>query len=346
SEPMNDALEVKVSQFFMKTSYGSVQRVRRESDVTLWQKSIAYHELIDYINRTSIAVQGVLPGGYPVSDTMLKLCSMFDRFDLWLTKFRSSSPMSNMASSHARYLRSIEAYRNWSRSMLRNVFSMLEHAMPVSKCDYVGELGQYLAGSFGSQSRLDYGTGHELSFLFFLCGLFRAEVLHPEDEPAAALMLFARYLTVVRRLQSMFNLRPAGFHGPYSLDDYQFVAYLWGAAQLCYEAPFRPKQMFDPQVLAKWRTQYLLAGSIAFVADTKKGGSFATHSSHLWSIAVLSSWTQVFDGMHNMYIKDILTQFHMLRHVLFGPLMTFDPATTVDYLARIQLGHLSEQRKQ
>ena len=37
----------------------------------------------------------------------------------------------------------------------------------------VDELSAYFIGSFGSAQRLDYGTGHELSFLAFLGGIWR-----------------------------------------------------------------------------------------------------------------------------------------------------------------------------
>ncbi|KAL7743303.1 hypothetical protein ACLKA6_012469 [Drosophila palustris] len=346
--------EAKVSRFFGKPNYGAVQRVRKESDTVMWHNSIAYHELIAYISRTSTAIQGLRQSNqvdeYPISPTMQRLCNIFDRL-IQLPTLHQVPEQPGSASndkpdqySDVKRPSTVESYRNWSRLMLRGIFSMVEQAVPPKMCEYVGELGQYLAGSFGNQTRLEYGTGHELSFLFFLCALFRSKVLMPSDEPAAALMLFNRYLNCVRRLQKRFSLQPAGFQGAYSLDDYQFVSYLWGAAQLCYDAPFRPNQLLDTEVLAQWRKHYLLAGCVAFVAETKQG-TFVTHSCQLWSILTLSTWTQVYHGLHNMYLKEVICQFHMLRHVYFGQLMSFDPAPPASQLVRPQLGFLSQQRQ-
>lgn len=343
-------LDVQVSQFFTRTNSGSRHRIRWEVDIGHWRSSIAYHDLIDYINVTSIAIQGVRPGEYPVSPVMQRLCAIFDHLDqdLLIIPGRTKSINPNAAeqyrTSRMPSINAVDNYRNWSRNMLRSVFHLLEQALPRQQCIHTGELGQYLSGSFGSQTRMDYGNGNELSFMFFLCALFKAEVLLPPDLPAAALMLFARYLDCVRHLQYMFYLRPAGFHGPYSVDDYQFVAFLWGAAQLCYDAPFKPKEMLNANVVERWRDVYLLMGCIAFVGDTKPG-EFVTHSSHLWSISALGTWTQIFNGLHNMYIKNILNEFHMLRNVFFGDLMSFDPVPPARYMERIKLGHLSQERK-
>lgn len=41
-----------------------------------------------------------------------------------------------------------------------------------------------------------------------------------------------RYLEIVRRLQLRYQMEPAGSHGAWSLDDYQFVPFIWGSAQL------------------------------------------------------------------------------------------------------------------
>jgi len=56
------------------------------------------------------------------------------------------------------------------------------------------EITSYLLGAFGSGQRLDYGTGHELSFAAFLCTLFLLRVLDPaQDAVAAVLVIFPKY---------------------------------------------------------------------------------------------------------------------------------------------------------
>jgi serine/threonine-protein phosphatase 2A activator len=66
--------------------------------------------------------------------------------------------------------------------------------------------------------------------------LLKAGLISLADLPAAALIVFARYLRLVRVIQRVYWLEPAGSKGVWGLDDFQFVPFLWGAAQFATES--------------------------------------------------------------------------------------------------------------
>jgi len=92
----------------------------------------------------------------------------------------------------------------------------------------------YLLEAFGNFTRLDYGSGHELSFVLFLMGLtlIRFFEPNPAEESQLVLVVFLQYLRLVWRLQDVYRLEPAGSHGVWGIDDYHFLGFLWGSSQL------------------------------------------------------------------------------------------------------------------
>ncbi|XP_065355726.1 serine/threonine-protein phosphatase 2A activator [Calliphora vicina] len=307
------------------------KRVKQLSDVQVWLRSEAYYDLVGFINGISTAVQGKkINDQIYISPTMKSLIEIFDK----LNAFIDETPPIEQPQRFGN-----KAFRAWSRKMNHEIFQILQNSIPADKCQLVTELGFYLSESFGNSVRIDYGTGHELSFIFFLCSLFKAAILKEEDNIASALSLFNTYLTFVRRLQKTYRMEPAGSQGVWSLDDYQFIPFIWGSAQLSFGSPFPPAKFLDEDIINAYKNDYMYIGCIDFIQQVKTG-HFSEHSYQLWSISAVPSWSKINAGLVKMYQKEILSKFPIIQHVYFGHLMSFNgvkPGTTI---ASARLGFL------
>lgn len=80
------------------------------------------------------------------------------------------------------------AFRGWCEGVEERVDVLLERHLPSlvketgsgSEASAMTELKAYFMGSWGSAQRLDYGTGHELSFLAFLGCLWKLGAFQSE----------------------------------------------------------------------------------------------------------------------------------------------------------------------
>lgn len=94
------------------------------------------------------------------------------------------------------------------------------------------ELLCYIVESFGSNVRIDYGTGHEMSFMYFCWSLFRLGFCGEDEFEWLTRMVFYKYINLMRKVQMTYMLEPAGSHGVWGLDDYHFLPFLLGAAEI------------------------------------------------------------------------------------------------------------------
>ncbi|CAG7974308.1 unnamed protein product [Penicillium salamii] len=220
------------------------------------------------------------------------------------------------------------------------------------------ELKAYLMGSWGSGQRLDYGTGHELSFLAFLGGIWKLNGFPKADpgveERAIVIGVFHPYLDLIRKLIKTYNLEPAGSHGVWGLDDHSFAPYIFGSAQLSpaiTEGDLTPEEgsllnSADPggvakaNIVEKERQTNLYFAAIGFIYDVKRG-PFWEHSPMLFDISGIRAgwgkinkvcmstlcggdWANKQQGMIKMYNAEVLSKFPVVQHFPFGSLFSWD----------------------
>ncbi|KAJ1912935.1 Serine/threonine-protein phosphatase 2A activator 2 [Tieghemiomyces parasiticus] len=191
------------------------------------------------------------------------------------------------------------------------------------------EVAGYLQESFGNRERIDYGTGHEANFMAFLLCLVRLDLFTVTDHPALVLRVFHRYLRVMRQLQFGYWLEPAGSHGVWGLDDYHFLPFLFGSAQLVGHRYIKPKSIHDAETVQEFAKDYIYLASIKFINEVKTA-SLRWHSPMLDDISGVKTWDKVNSGMLKMYLAEVLGKLPIMQHFLFGTFINFVPSRRHD----------------
>jgi serine/threonine-protein phosphatase 2A activator len=71
-----------------------------------------------------------------------------------------------------------------------------------------------------------------MSFAVFLFCLSKLDFIKPSEFEYAVRHIFYEYIRFIREVQLLYNLEPAGSHGVWGLDDYHFIPFLLGSAEL------------------------------------------------------------------------------------------------------------------
>lgn len=209
------------------------------------------------------------------------------------------------------------------------------------------ELQAYLVESWGNRTRIDYGSGHELNFMTFLLALdilgivkatpakqsepatpapslslvtkstWSATDPQQADAPALVLKVFLKYLSVMRKIQTVYWLEPAGSHGVWGLDDYHFLPFMFGSSQLATHKHLRPISIHDPEIVEMYAPKYMYLACIKFINDVKTA-SLRWHSPMLDDISGVKRWAKVNEGMIKMYKAEVLGKLPIMQHFMFG----------------------------
>lgn len=288
-----------------------MNRIRCEEDVDRWLVSPACRELLAFLKRIGEAMKGRRAGAsIEIHDA--KEMKVIDRLNCFLKAVEAilqevePLPMGNQRYGNKAFRIFIERIKEIA---VKEAF-----------------LKELLVRSFGNETRIDYGTGHELFFVIACMVAVNADGINEMSQDLAAYsginIFCGRYLKLVRQIQEKYSLEPAGSHGVWGLDDYQFVPFLLGAAQLvgC-DDEISTEKAIEPSVFLKHEREFFYLEALAHVHRLKTRAnptlSFAHHSPLLHSISGVATWEKVYEGLGRMYCKEVLGKFPVVQHLLF-----------------------------
>ncbi|ESP03240.1 hypothetical protein LOTGIDRAFT_224543 [Lottia gigantea] len=283
-----------------------------------WEKSKAYTDLLGLILTLNQSVKGKkMTDEYHVSKEIEKQVEILETLDKWLDEIPPVDQPQRFGNT---------AFRDWLKKIQDNIEDLLKCNLEEKFHPAIIELSTYFIESFGNSTRIDYGSGHEMAFAAYLCCLFKIGAFKEEDFVACVLKLFQRYMNLVRKCQTQYRMEPAGSHGVWSLDDYQFIPFIWGSSQLIDHKRIKPKSFTEPYICSQFAKDFMFLGCIEYI-NKVKNGPFAEHSNTLWGISAVPHWTKVNSGLIKMYKAEVLAKFPVIQHFLFGSLLSIDPVS-------------------
>ncbi len=324
------------------------KKIHDGPDLTFFLTSIAYRDIVTFIlqlNR-SVVPRKVLQGdkaairSWLVDSGEVTCSDAVQRLRRLVQKLESMVQDVPPATGPRRF--GNVSFRKWCDLVQEQARPLLRELLNPEFEPAIDELEPYFLGSFGSSQRLDYGSGHELSFVAFLAGLWKLDYFAQGDPEAECrgmvLGVFEPYLNLVRLLIKTYTLEPAGSHGVWGLDDNSFLPYMFGSAQLspaiadADETPTEgslpdapePGSVAKLNLVEKEKVRNMYFSAIAFIYDVKKG-PFWEHSPMLYDISgIKDGWGKINKGMIKMYNAEVLSKFPVVQHFPFGSLFKWE----------------------
>lgn len=167
-------LDPSIPQTFIEP----VKRINEGQDVSTFLISKAYHDVTTFLvqlNRAMFPKAITLElsrSSTPTSPSILQIQALLKALD----SIVEATPLDPGTHRFGN-----TAFRKWHQTIEQQSPDLLEKYLPQAVLEFPHESGvnaakelrSYLLESFGSAQRLDYGTGHELSFLAFLAGIWK-----------------------------------------------------------------------------------------------------------------------------------------------------------------------------
>ncbi|QSS66357.1 phosphotyrosyl phosphatase activator [Histoplasma capsulatum] len=335
------------------------KKINEGSDVSIFLTSLGYRDIVTFIlqlNRAMVPSKITEKDGsqrvqtWPLNCDAVEFSEPVRRLQSLLSKIDSIIDEVPPDTGPRRF--GNVSFRRWCEEVERRAPELMDEclqpevlqqgAQGLDSLSAKEELIAYFMGSFGSQQRLDYGTGHELSFVAFLGCLWKLNGFPKAgagvEERGIVLGVIEPYFELIRRLIMTYTLEPAGSHGVWGLDDHSFLPYILGSAQFCppisesdhtptegslQTAP-EPATVAKANIVEKERRNNMYFSAIGFIYDVKRG-PFWEHSPMLYDISgIRDGWGKINKGMIKMYNAEVLSKFPVVQHFPFGSLFRWE----------------------
>ncbi|KAI9202325.1 uncharacterized protein BJ171DRAFT_514718 [Polychytrium aggregatum] len=300
-----------------------------KEDLERFQASETHREFVDFILRLNEASKGrTLRQEYHQSQVVSDIIHVLDTFEQYCSQIPAQGNLKSRFGN--------PAFKDWYDLVSKNIQELTGKFIPA---EANAEVSSYLLLSFGNRKRIDYGTGHEANFICFLFCLEKIGLITSDDYPAVVFRAFWRYILLMRSLQQAYWLEPAGSHGVWGLDDYHFLPFLFGSAQLTDHRHIRPKSIHDPDILEQFSKDYMYLACIDFI-NSVKTESLRWNSPMLDDISGVKKWSKVNEGMIKMYRAEVLNKLPIMQHFRFGSLIQFEASGPIPHDDEIGNDHV------
>ncbi|KAJ6224801.1 hypothetical protein RDWZM_003346 [Blomia tropicalis] len=300
------------------------RRILTANDIDMWLHSEGYRDYLNFIKQLNEFAKGVHNNSCTsrseiTNINLTKVVDLLDKLDEIATQIEPFNDDKDQRFGNKAYRVWFDRMVEYSQTELKNIFGEKDGS----------EMALYLVDSFGNKVRIDYGTGHEMCFLIFLMGVYKLALI-PEalneslvdDGETLSRNVFKSlshqllvvyvlvYMPMVRKIQLRYRLEPAGSHGAFSLDDFQFLPFYFGSAQLIQHPTLDPGSFPQAAIAEQYKDEYIFYAAVSFIHQVKKG-PFAEHSNQLWNISGVDDWAKINNGLFKMYCKEYLPKFQI-----------------------------------
>uniref|UniRef100_A0A0G4HWV2 Serine/threonine-protein phosphatase 2A activator n=1 Tax=Chromera velia CCMP2878 TaxID=1169474 RepID=A0A0G4HWV2_9ALVE len=294
------------------------KRINNQDELYAFLSSSTYKTLTDFVDKLAESVKGypILPNQKPETENVEKLCALLRQLKGWVDEIPPIAQPSRFGN---------RAFQVWCDRLQEQAPSLVESLLDEEKKDARDELVPYLLDSFGNRTRIDYGTGHEAHMLAFLFCLFAIGVFEEKVKQQREVVLhaFVEYISLMRKIQKTYLLEPAGSRGVWGLDDFHFLPFIFGAAQLQCQEEISTSQVLDDRVVRDFANTYMYVDAVRVIKETKAGVPFGESSPILHDITSVPNWKKIRQGLMKMYHGEVWSKFPVTQHFLFGSLLPF-----------------------